>query len=247
WRLVAPTRGLGPPRVRLPRDPRAVVRGHLLRELLSERARPRAALAAGGRRAVPPPSGRRRRVSAHRRSRRAARARRPLVPHNVLDGALPSGDAAPRPRRDRADLALRGADRSVRKEPGCGMRDAGSVVKTYTIAVLPGDGIGPEVIAEAERTLEAVGDRFEIAFTLRRFPIGAAGVAAAGDPFPGETRAAVARADAVLLGAGGEPSLDQAPRPLRPEFGLLALRAQLGVYANLPPVAVVSAPVARSS
>jgi 3-isopropylmalate dehydrogenase len=123
------------------------------------------------------------------------------------------------------------------------MRDAGSVVKTYTIAVLPGDGIGPEVIAEAERVLQAVGDRFGLAFTLRRHPIGAAGVAAAGDPFPEATRAAVApgRADAVLLGAVGDPALDQAPRHLRPESGLLALRAQLGVYANLRPVAVFPA------
>src|SRR5437870_12766184 len=126
------------------------------------------------------------------------------------------------------------------------MRDAGGAVKTHTIAVLPGDGIGPEVIAEAERTLEAVGDRFEIAFTLRRFPIGAAGVAAAGDPFPEETRAAVARADAVLLGAVGGPPLEQAPRHLRPELGLLAFRAQLGVYANLRPVAVFPALVVRS-
>jgi len=119
-------------------------------------------------------------------------------------------------------------------------------VNEYSIAVLPGDGIGPEVIAEAERALEAAGERFAIEFTLRRFPLGAAGVAAAGDPFPEETRAAVARADAVLLGAVGDPSLDQAPRHLRPEFGLLALRAQLGVYANLRPVAVFPALVDRS-
>jgi len=84
-------------------------------------------------------------------------------------------------------------------------------VKTYTIAVLPGDGIGPEVIAEAERALEAAGDRFGIEFTLRRFPVGAAGVAAAGDPLPEVTREAVTRADAVLLGAVGDPALDKAP------------------------------------
>src|SRR3989449_10792776 len=108
------TRGLGPPRVRLPRDPRAVVRGHLLRELLSERARPRATLAAGGRRAVPPPSGRRRRVSAHRRSRRAARARRPRVPHHVLHGALPPGDAAHGIGSDRTLVARGIPDRSFR-------------------------------------------------------------------------------------------------------------------------------------
>jgi 3-isopropylmalate dehydrogenase len=112
------------------------------------------------------------------------------------------------------------------------------VVKTYTIAVLPGDGIGPEVIAEAERVLAAVSERFDVKLALSRFPIGAAAVAAAGDPLPAATRAAVQRADAVLLGAVGDPSLDQAPRHLRPEAGLLALRALLGVYANLRPVTV---------
>src|SRR5256886_14375419 len=71
------------------------------------------------------------------------------------------------------------------------MRDAGSVVRTYTIAVLPGDGIRPEVIAEAERALEAAGDRFGIEFTLRRFPVGAAGFAARGGPSP------------ALVGRGG--------------------------------------------
>jgi 3-isopropylmalate dehydrogenase len=108
----------------------------------------------------------------------------------------------------------------------------------FTIAVLPGDGIGPEVIAEAERVLEAVSEHFKVQIALSRFPIGAAAVAAAGDPLPAETRAAVLSADAVLLGAVGDPSLDQAPRHLRPEAGLLALRALLGVYANLRPVAV---------
>src|SRR5437773_10653657 len=124
------------------------------------------------------------------------------------------------------------------------MRDAGSVVTTYTIAVLPGDGIGPEVIAEAERALEAAGDRFAIEFTLRRFPLGAAGVAAAGDPFPEETRAAGARAAAVLPGAGGAPPPDQAPPPFGPGFGLLALRPHLGGYANLRPAPRFPASVA---
>jgi len=108
----------------------------------------------------------------------------------------------------------------------------------FTIAVLPGDGIGPEVIAEAERVLAAVTDRFHLTFELTRLPIGASAVAASGDPLPAETRAAVQRADAVLLGAVGDPSLDRAPRHLRPEAGLLALRALLGVYANLRPVTV---------
>jgi len=111
-------------------------------------------------------------------------------------------------------------------------------MKTYAIAVLPGDGIGPEVIAQAVRVLEAVAERFELRFAFETFPVGAAGVAAARDPLPSETRAAVVRSAAVLLGAVGDPSLDHAPRELRPETGLLALRKLLDVYANLRPVTV---------
>jgi len=111
-------------------------------------------------------------------------------------------------------------------------------VKTYAIAVLPGDGIGPEVIAQAVRVLEAVGERFELRFAFETLPIGAAAVAVANNPLPPETRAAVLRSDAVLLGAVGDPRLDGAPRELRPETGLLALRQLLHVYANLRPVAV---------
>jgi len=109
-------------------------------------------------------------------------------------------------------------------------------MKTYSIAVLPGDGIGPEVTAQAVRVLEAVGERFELRFALEAFPVGAAGVAAAKHPLPPETRAAAAGSDAVLLGAVGDPSLDGAPRELRPETGLLGLRKLLNVYANLRPV-----------
>ena len=106
------------------------------------------------------------------------------------------------------------------------------------VAILPGDGIGPEVTAEAERVLTAAAERFGIHVSTSHHPIGAAGVQDEGDPFPRTTRDAVARADAVLLGAVGDPSLDSAPRHLKPETGLLALRALLGVYANLRPVAV---------
>ncbi len=111
-------------------------------------------------------------------------------------------------------------------------------MKRCSIAVLPGDGIGPEVIAEAERVLQAVGQYFGFGLALPHHPIGAAGVAVAGDPLPQQTSAAVLGADAVLLGAVGDPSLDREPRPRRPETGLLALRSLLGVYANLRPVAV---------
>lgn len=113
-------------------------------------------------------------------------------------------------------------------------------MKTFSIAVLPGDGIGPEVIAQAVRVLEAVAERFDVRFAFETYPVGAAGIAAAHDPLPPETRAAVVRSDAVLLGAVGDPALDGggAPRELRPETGLLALRKLLNVYANLRPVAV---------
>ncbi len=111
-------------------------------------------------------------------------------------------------------------------------------MKTYAIAVLPGDGIGPEVIAQSVRVLEAIGERFELRFAFETLPIGAAAVAVANNPLPPETRAAVLRSDAVLLGAVGDPRLDGAPRELRPEAGLLALRQLLHVYANLRPVAV---------
>ena len=119
-------------------------------------------------------------------------------------------------------------------------------MKTFRIVVLPGDGIGPEVTAEAVRVLEAAGERFGFGLALEYCAIGAAGVAAAGEPFPADTRAAVTRADAVLLGAVGDPSLDGAPRHLRPETALLALRKLLGVFANLRPVVPHPALVERS-
>src|SRR3989442_14467348 len=81
-------------------------------------------------------------------------------------------------------------------------------MKRYTIAVLPGDGIGPEVITQAVRVLEAVGERFDIRFALETCPVGAAGVRAANSPLPPETRRAVTRSNAVLLGAVGGPALD---------------------------------------
>ena len=111
-------------------------------------------------------------------------------------------------------------------------------MRTFSVAVLPGDGIGPEVIAQAVRVLEAVGERFEIRFEFAELPVGAAGVAAANDPLPPATRDVVIQSDAVLLGAVGDPKLDTAPRALRPETGLLALRKLLGVFANLRPVTV---------
>jgi len=108
----------------------------------------------------------------------------------------------------------------------------------FRIAVLPGDGIGPEVVATGLQVLEAAAERFGFRVDFREYPIGAAAVAHHGDPLPPITRDGVRQAQAVLLGAVGDPSLDGAPRHLRPETGLLSLRALLGVYANLRPVSV---------
>jgi len=112
--------------------------------------------------------------------------------------------------------------------------------------VLPGDGIGPEVISAALRVIDAVVERFGVRIVTHEHSVGATAVRLTGDPLPPDTRAAVGRADAVLLGAVGDPALDREPRERRPETGLLALRKLLGVYANLRPVAVHPALAAAS-
>ena len=96
-----------------------------------------------------------------------------------------------------------------------------------TVAVLPGDGIGPEVTAEAVRVLDAFG------IGHSSHPFGGNAILAQGTPLPPETLAACRDADAVLLAAVGLPELEG--KPVRPEQGLLALRKELGVYANLRP------------
>jgi len=111
-------------------------------------------------------------------------------------------------------------------------------VKRYTVAVLPGDGIGPEVTAEAVRVLRATAELFGYIVETAEYPVGAAGVEESGDSLPARTRDAVVEADAVLLGAVGHPSLAAAEGKRRPEAGLLALRKLLKAYANLRPVTV---------
>jgi 3-isopropylmalate dehydrogenase len=108
----------------------------------------------------------------------------------------------------------------------------------FTIAVLPGDGIGPEVTPEAVRVLAAVADLFGYRIATDEYPIGAAAVRQFGEALPARTRDAVLEADAVLLGAVGDPTLTDAIGNRRPESGLLALRKLLGAYANLRPVSV---------
>jgi 3-isopropylmalate dehydrogenase len=106
------------------------------------------------------------------------------------------------------------------------------------ITVLAGDGIGPEVIAEALRVLAASARRHGHDFTLEQQPFGGAAIDLLGDPLPPATLKSCLAADAVLLGAIGGPKWSSPQAKVRPESGLLKLRQQLGVYANLRPVSV---------
>ncbi|GLH71953.1 3-isopropylmalate dehydrogenase [Geothrix limicola] len=106
------------------------------------------------------------------------------------------------------------------------------------ITVLPGDGVGPEVTAEAVACLKSVAERYGHRFEFQEALIGGAAVDATGDPLPEATLKACQGSDAVLLGAVGGPAWDKHPRDQRPESGLLRLRKALGLYANLRPVSV---------
>lgn len=99
------------------------------------------------------------------------------------------------------------------------------------IAVLPGDGIGPEIVAQAVKVLHALA----IGLEMEEAPIGGAGYEAAGDPLPEATLKLAKEADAVLLGAVGDWKYDTLPRDKRPERGLLRIRKELGLFANLRP------------
>ncbi len=102
------------------------------------------------------------------------------------------------------------------------------------IAVLPGDGIGPEIVAQAVRVLERLkADGLSI--EMEQAPIGGAGYDAYGDPLPDSTLKLAKEADAVLLGAVGGPKYDTLDRPLRPERGLLRIRKELNLFGNLRP------------
>ena len=103
------------------------------------------------------------------------------------------------------------------------------------IAVLPGDGVGPEVVAEAVKVLRALG---ELKLDLHAAPVGGAGYDASGDPLPEATLALAKKADAVLFGAVGDAKYDSLPREKRPEQALLKLRKELDLFANLRPASV---------
>ncbi|HHW41084.1 MAG TPA: 3-isopropylmalate dehydrogenase [Syntrophomonadaceae bacterium] len=105
------------------------------------------------------------------------------------------------------------------------------------ILLLPGDGIGPEIVSEAVKVLKAVGRRFQIDFHFTEALVGGAAYDAVGVPLPDQTLQLCYASDAILLGAVGGPKWDNLPMALRPEGGaLLPLRKKLGLYANLRPV-----------
>jgi 3-isopropylmalate dehydrogenase len=103
------------------------------------------------------------------------------------------------------------------------------------LTILPGDGIGPEVTDQAVRVLETVSQVFGHELSFTRKPIGGVALRAGNDPLPSDTVESCLNSDAVLLGAVGSPEFDTYPAHLRPEKGLLRLRKELGVFANLRP------------
>jgi 3-isopropylmalate dehydrogenase len=117
---------------------------------------------------------------------------------------------------------------------------------TYKITLLPGDGIGPEVIAESVKLLDALAERSDFSFEYTEALAGGAAIDAKNDPMPQETIDACKASDAVLLGAVGGPKWDDLTGAMRPESGLLKIRKELAVFANLRPVAVPSSLVESS-
>lgn len=102
--------------------------------------------------------------------------------------------------------------------------------------LLPGDGIGPEIVAQAERVLLAVADKFGHSFEISHHIIGGTAIDQTGDPLPQKTIDACKASDAVLLGAVGGPKWDDPNAKTRPEAGLLRIRKELGLFANLRPI-----------
>jgi 3-isopropylmalate dehydrogenase len=105
------------------------------------------------------------------------------------------------------------------------------------IAILPGDGIGPEIVEQAMKVVKAVAQKFNHELAYEYGLTGAAAIDKVGDPYPAETHELCMKSDAVLFGAIGDPKFDNNPKaPVRPEQGLLAMRKKLGLYANIRPV-----------
>lgn len=119
---------------------------------------------------------------------------------------------------------------------------------TYKIAVLPGDGIGPEIVAEAVKVLKVIGEKYAVSFQFTNGLIGGAAYDAVGHPLPEETVELCENSDAILLGAIGGPKWDTLPEHLRLErAALLAIRKKLGLYANIRPAKLDASLIDASS
>ncbi|MEQ9672664.1 3-isopropylmalate dehydrogenase [Coleofasciculus sp. G2-EDA-02] len=109
----------------------------------------------------------------------------------------------------------------------------------YRITLLPGDGIGPEIMAVAVDVLNMIGEQLNLSFEFTEALMGGAAIDATGEPLPADTLEKCRRSDAVLLAAIGGYQWDNLPRHQRPETGLLGLRAGLGLFANLRPATIL--------
>src|SRR5690554_4618155 len=118
-------------------------------------------------------------------------------------------------------------------------------MRKYRIALIPGDGIGPEVTNAVRRVLDQIAQRFGHTFQYDELLAGGIAIDATGEPLPEATVAACRKSDAVFLGAVGGPQWDHLPGERRPEQALLGLRSQLGLYANLRP-AILFDPLASA-
>src|SRR5207237_8812948 len=132
-------------------------------------------------------------------------------------------------------------------EPAAAVRPARRGHTTYKLVVLPGDGIGPEVVAEGLRVLRAVGERFDCRFECDEHVLGGACIDAHGVALRPETLAAARKSHALLLGAVGGPKWDDPRAAVRPEQAVLGLRKGLKLYANLRPVRLSPALAAVST
>jgi 3-isopropylmalate dehydrogenase len=121
------------------------------------------------------------------------------------------------------------------------------MAQQYRITLLPGDGIGPEIMAISVQVLKTVGEKFDLAFAFQEALIGGAAIDATGEPLPAETLERCKDSDAVLLAAIGGYKWDTLPRHLRPETGLLGLRSGLGLFANLRPATILPQLIDASS
>jgi 3-isopropylmalate dehydrogenase len=121
------------------------------------------------------------------------------------------------------------------------------MTQPYRITLLPGDGIGPEIMAIAVEVMQVVGNQLNLSFEFQEALLGGAAIEATGEPLPAATIETCKTSDAVLLAAIGAPKYDTLPRHLRPETGLLGIRAALGLFANLRPAKILPQLIDASS